>query len=92
MPIWICGSLFEKAQIARIATDPEFRKQGLAKALIQKGIEMAQEQQAEEFSLDVRVSNQPAIALYESMGFIILHRSKNYYEGKEDGLLMAMGI
>lgn len=53
---------------------------------------MAQEQQAEEFSLDVRVSNQPAIALYESMGFIILHRSKNYYEGKEDGLLMAMGI
>ncbi|OLU36669.1 ribosomal protein S18-alanine N-acetyltransferase [Ileibacterium valens] len=89
LDLWIT---FEKAQIARIATDPEFRKQGLAKALIQKGIEMAQEQQAEEFSLDVRVSNQPAIALYESMGFIILHRSKNYYEGKEDGLLMAMGI
>lgn len=87
--IWI---MFENAQIARIACKPEFRRQGLARKLIEAAIEEARTQEAENFSLEVRAGNQPAIALYESMGFILLHRAKNYYEGVEDALVMGLGI
>lgn len=87
--IWIT---FEQAQLVRIAVDPEFKRQGLGAGLIRAGLDAAREHGAEFFSLDVRVSNEPAIALYVKLGFIVLHRNKKYYEGKEDGLTMGIGI
>ncbi len=87
--IWI---MFENAQIARIACKPEFRRQGLARKLIEAAVEEARSREAENFSLEVRAGNKPAIALYEAMGFILLHTAKNYYEGVEDALVMGLGI
>lgn len=49
--------------------------------------------QAEEAWLEVRVSNLPAISLYNEMEFEEIERRKNYYplaDGREDALIMRL--
>ena len=45
----------------------------------------------ENIALEVRVSNLPAIRLYEKKGFIVINLKPNYYD-TEDGLRMMKGI
>lgn len=82
---------FEQAQLVRLAVDPACRRQGIADRLLKASIEDAKNQGAETYTLDVRISNEPAIGLYRQSGFIVIHTQQGYY-GCEDGLLMAKGL
>lgn len=61
--------------IKRVVVHPDFRKQGLARQLIQHIIDVARtEEQVEAIDLHVWEDNAAAIRLYESLGFELQHR------------------
>ena len=81
-------SLFEEAQILDIAVSPEQRGRGIARMLLEHAISVARKQAAEVLALEVRASNVAAITLYEQCGFVRTGLRRNYYEGREDAVLM----
>ena len=69
---------------------PQHRRQGAAKALLCALEEEAKLRQGEFLSLEVRASNESAIALYRSMGFQEVGRRKFFYsDPREDGLIFT---
>lgn len=74
-----------EADIVRVAVLPEYRKKGIAKAVLTESLKYAQG----EIFLDVRESNAPAISLYKSLGFEDTGVRKNYYSDPvENAVLM----
>jgi ribosomal-protein-alanine N-acetyltransferase len=70
-----------------IAVDPSFRRRGLAVALLEELFVRAGRDRA--YTLEVRTSNGPAIALYEKFGFRAAGVRKRYYQDtNEDALIM----
>ena len=78
-----------ETDMMNIATHPDYRKQGIAKALINTLISALAEQGSHSLMLEVRVSNEPAKSLYGSMGFESVGIRKNYYRNpREDALIL----
>lgn len=89
--IGYCGfwEIFDEAHVTTIAIRPEYRKRRLAEFLLQKMIETGYENALKWFTLEVRVSNIPAVRLYEKYTFDTLGRRKRYYQdNNEDALIM----
>lgn len=77
------------AQIMNVAVDPDFRRRHIGDMLIEKMIEMAESENLQTMSLEVRVSNEAAISLYKKYKFEIQGRRKNYYQdNNEDAYIM----
>jgi len=69
-----------------IAVADSHRRRGIARLLVQ---ELIARLDATMLTLEVRASNAPAIALYESLGFTQVGLRKNYYrKPKEDALIL----
>ncbi len=86
--VWI---LYEQAQITTLGVAKAFRRQGIAKKLLDHGIQHAFEKGATTISLEVRIGNAAAISLYESTGFEIKGIRKDYYQDNhEDAYLMIL--
>ncbi len=86
------GMMFvlDEGYISNVAVAPEHRRQGIAAALLEELLRRAEALGLSFVTLEVRASNEPAIALYESFGFSPVGRRKGYYtEPKEDALLMT---
>lgn len=81
-------SLFEVAQILDIAVAPERRGRGLARLLLEHAVQLAGEKGAEVLELEVRSTNDAAIGLYESFGFLRTGIRARYYDGIDDAVLM----
>jgi ribosomal-protein-alanine N-acetyltransferase len=80
----ICG----EAYITNIAVFESHRKKGIGKALLKAAADGAKERNCEFITLEVRVSNTPAIALYESEGFEKAGIRKNFYsDPTENGII-----
>jgi ribosomal-protein-alanine N-acetyltransferase len=79
--------VLEDAELLNIAVAPEQRKRGYGKTLLRAVLTQAQERGATACFLEVRKSNAPAIALYESFGFVAYGIRKKYY-GDEDAVVM----
>uniref|UniRef100_UPI0040570DE0 ribosomal protein S18-alanine N-acetyltransferase n=1 Tax=Agathobacter sp. TaxID=2021311 RepID=UPI0040570DE0 len=75
---------FEEAEITNVAVSPCHRGKGVGMILLQKAKEAAKEQGAERILLEVRVSNRPAISLYEKSGFSRIGIRKNFYERPDE--------
>jgi [ribosomal protein S18]-alanine N-acetyltransferase len=85
-------AILEEAHITLLAIHPDYQKQGLGKLLLYKLLEEAVQRQLERATLEVRVSNQSAIALYEQFGFRIAGQRKNYYpQTGESALILWRG-
>ena len=89
----VCGYgclilLFEDAELANIAVAPTHRGRGVGKLLMEKMHSYAKTFGAERMLLEVRVSNQPAIGLYEKYGYEKYGLRENYYPDGEDAHLM----
>lgn len=69
-----------------LAISKKFQNQGLAKKLLEYSLKHLESQS---FSLEVKVSNVPAIRLYEKFGFKVKKVLENYYEN-EDGYWMVL--
>ncbi len=81
-----------EAEIAFIAVDPSFRRQGLATKLLNELKDFALKTGRDKIFLEVRQSNAQAINLYTKNGFKIYNQRKNYYEGQEDGICMVLEL
>lgn len=86
---FICPmQLLDEGHILDVAVDPECRGKGVGRLLVQRVMDDCRNADASFVSLEVRVSNAAAIALYEGMGFVETGRRKRYYENGEDAIMM----
>ena len=70
--------------IINMAVRPESRRKGVGKRLIERVLN-----KKDVFFLEVRVSNEPAVKLYEKFGFINVGLRKKYYQDNgEDAIIM----
>jgi ribosomal-protein-alanine N-acetyltransferase len=81
-----------QAELLRLAVSPEERRRGLARALIAEGLERLVRKGVQVCFLEVRLSNEPAVALYESLGFARIGRRSAYYRDGSDALRFALGL
>lgn len=82
-----------EAQLLNLSVVPDSRRQGLGRALLMRFVEDATRAGAEQMFLEVRVSNDAAIALYAALGFAPVARRHRYYPATtrsqmEDALVM----
>ncbi|MGH2863459.1 MAG: ribosomal protein S18-alanine N-acetyltransferase [Solirubrobacteraceae bacterium] len=83
----ICARYDEALHVMDIAVDPDHRRGGVASALLDGVIERAGEDA--NYTLEVRVSNAGAIALYEHYGFQGVGTRPRYYaDNGEDAIIM----
>ena len=76
------------ATVNNIAVLPDHRRRGIADMLLERAAEVCKG--LEELTLEVRVSNAPAIALYEKHDFVNVGRRRNFYEDpREDAFIMT---
>ena len=72
-----------------IATLPHFRRQGVGRALLKALLDAAAERECEAVLLEVRASNDGAIALYKEAGFKAIAKRRAYYtHPREDAVVM----
>jgi ribosomal-protein-alanine N-acetyltransferase len=75
--------------VMNIAVDPEFRRRGIATALLERLFEQTDDGSRRGYTLEVRVSNDGAIKLYERLGFEARGIRRGYYtDNREDALIM----
>ena len=76
-------------EITNVAITKKHRGKGYAKPMLEKLMELGKKLGCEAFTLEVRVSNEPAIRLYKSLGFREAGIRPNFYDKpKEDALIM----
>lgn len=79
---------FETAQIANLAIAKKYQGRKLSKLLLADCIKRIELANCEKITLEVRVSNEKAINLYKSFGFVNVTVRKHYYNNGEDAYLM----
>ena len=83
-------TVLDETDMMNIAVHPDYRRRGIAAALIEALVFSLKARGSRSLKLEVRTSNHPAIALYEGMGFVRLGLRKNYYRNpKEDALILG---
>ncbi len=82
----------KKGHVVSVAVIVEHRGKGLGKALMQEAISGIVSKKGDEVYLEVRVSNESAVKMYEHLGFVIKTRIRSYYRDGEDAYLMALEL
>jgi ribosomal-protein-alanine N-acetyltransferase len=84
------GKPVRKGHIVSVGVLPEARRLGIATVMMLRAMKaMKVYYGAAEVYLEVRVSNTPAISLYEKLGYRVVGRIPKYYSDGEDAYLMA---
>jgi ribosomal-protein-alanine N-acetyltransferase len=86
-----CGMMFtgDDAHVTTIAVDPAYQRQKIGTRLLLQGARQALERGCRHLTLEVRISNVTAQAMYRRFGFRAAGVRKNYYaESNEDALVM----
>ncbi|MSP53338.1 MAG: ribosomal-protein-alanine N-acetyltransferase [Gammaproteobacteria bacterium] len=85
-----------QCEIYNIAVHPDFQKNGRGKYLLEQVIDTARARRCQSIFLEVRVSNQAALALYQKLGFNEIGIRRNYYKmsstAREDAIMMAVDL
>jgi len=87
----ICGlrDIAGEGEITNVAVSPQKRRSGIGRALIGRAMKQCDELGIRDVTLEVRVSNVPAIVLYEEFGFKNEGIRPNFYEHpNEDAMIM----
>ena len=90
----ICGyvgiwKIFDEGHITNVAVAPEYRRKHIARAMLEALMEVTAEAGIERYTLEVRAGNEPAIRLYEGLGFKSEGIRPGYYEDNgEDAIIM----
>jgi ribosomal-protein-alanine N-acetyltransferase len=83
----ICSRYDQVWHLMNIAVDPASRRTGIARALLEEMLERGGTDAS--YTLEVRKSNAPAIALYEQFGFRAAGtRPRYYHDTGEDAMIM----
>lgn len=87
-----CGILTVAGEgdISNVAVDEQYQRQGIAYELVKRAMECARnEYDVKDFTLEVRVGNEPAIGLYKKLGFVSEGIRPGFYEKPvEDAMIM----
>lgn len=82
-------SVMGEADMMNVAVAPVYRRQGVAERLVELLVDKLTVNNVSSLTLEVRASNEPAIALYRKMSFVQVGRRPNYYtKPKEDALIL----
>lgn len=82
----------DEGEITNVAVDPNARRRGVGQELLLQIKREAKQRAVGRLVLEVRVSNEGAIALYEKNGFSVAGVRKGFYEcPKEDAYIMIYG-
>jgi ribosomal-protein-alanine N-acetyltransferase len=75
--------------VMNVAVHPEHQRRGVASRLLQRLFELTRDDERRGYTLEVRVSNEAAIELYERLGFEARGIRRGYYtDNREDALIM----
>ena len=82
-------TVMDETDMMNVAVHPDFRRKGIAEALVNALVDQLKIMGSHCLTLEVRASNTPAITLYEKLGFAEIGRRKNYYRNpREDALIL----
>ena len=82
-------TVLDESDMMNVAVHPDYRKQGIATALIVGLVEELRKRGSRCLTLEVRASNENAISVYQKLQFQEVGRRKNYYRNpKEDALIL----
>ena len=82
-------TVMDESDMMNVAVHPDYRKQGIATALIVGLVEELRKRGSRCLTLEVRASNENAISVYQKLQFQEVGRRKNYYRNpKEDALIL----
>jgi ribosomal-protein-alanine N-acetyltransferase len=85
--IWL---MVDDAHVTTFGVHPDWRRQGIGRQLLLNLAELSAAIGARRMTLEVRVSNEAAQALYRSFGFEVVGRRPRYYtDDGEDALIMT---
>lgn len=85
-------SIVDEAHITILAVHPDYRRQGLGQGLLVALLRSAWQRELKWATLEVRASNQAALALYQHFSFQEAGRRKRYYQDNgEDALILWRG-
>lgn len=89
-----CWAIVDEAHITLLAIHPSYRRQGFAKAILLELLRRARLRGLQWATLEVRISNTGAIALYQSLGFQCVGERRKYYQdtGESALILWKKGI
>ena len=93
----LCGyvgiwKIVDEGHITNVAVSPDYRRRHIARAMLEALIARCGQNGITSYTLEVRVGNEPAIKLYEGLGFTAAGLRKGYYEDNgEDALIMWKG-
>ena len=75
--------------VMNVAVAPTHRRRGIARVLLDRLFEVTAKDERRGYTLEVRVSNEGAIKLYEALGFKARGVRRGYYtDNREDALIM----
>ena len=82
-------TVMDESDMMNVAVHPDYRKQGIATALIVGLVEELGKRGSRCLTLEVRTSNETAISVYRKLDFQEVGRRKNYYRNpREDALIL----
>jgi ribosomal-protein-alanine N-acetyltransferase len=83
--VWV---IYDELHINNLAVHPDWRRQGVARLLLDFVLHEALEAGAREATLEVRRSNLPALKLYEGLGFAVEGVRSGYYSHPDEDALV----
>lgn len=84
------SSVLDEGYMGNLAVIESYRRNGIGKALMNELIKECKTLDLAFVTLEVRASNEPAVKLYENLGFVQVGLRKNYYkEPADDALLLT---
>lgn len=93
----VCSQVLDEGTVENLGVAPQMRRRGLARVLLGTALDRMRAARASRCLLEVRASNLPARALYESLGFRVDGIRPRYYASaidgaREDAVLMSKSL
>jgi [ribosomal protein S18]-alanine N-acetyltransferase len=89
----IASFVAPESELETLVTSEKYQRQGIARRLIAALLEGLRKSGISQVYLEVRLSNSPAISLYQSIGFTQISTRRSYYSNPiEDALQLCLEI
>lgn len=75
-------SILDEAELLLLAVHPDFARHGIGRGLLLSAMDAARDLGVSTMNLEVRADN-PAVALYDSVGFLQVGIRRGYYRGND---------